>query len=305
MTTATDMAGAAPGIRERRGSILIEDAVVLAVEQHDGEQCVMRVQCPSIAARALPGSFVHLRCASHLAMRRPMSVMRASARDGWLDMLFKIHGTGTALLARRQPGETISMLGPIGQPFRLDGYRKRPLLIGGGVGIPPMIFLAEHMRATRAPIKPLVLMGSEVPFPFRARPSRIMIDGLPGEVIAAMPLLDDWGIASRLASQAGYAGCYAGFVTDLARSYLDRVPAARDEVEIYACGPTPMLRAVAALAREYALPAQISLEEYMACAVGGCAGCTVRVETPAGPAMKRVCVDGPVFEACQVVFPAC
>ncbi len=298
------MAGAAPSPRERRGSILIANASVVSVEQHDGAQCVMRVQCPPLAERALPGSFVHLRCADHLAMRRPMSVMRVSARDGWLDMLFKIHGIGTALLAERKPGDVISMVGPIGQPFRLTGYRKRPLLIGGGVGIPPMLFLAEHMRATRAPVTPLVLMGSEVPFPFRARPSRIMIDGLPSTVIAAMPLLDDWGIASRLASQAGFAGTYTGFVTDLARYYLDHAVAVRDEIEIYACGPTPMLRAVAALAHDYSLPAQISLEEYMACAVGGCAGCTVKVETPTGLAMKRVCVDGPVFEASQVVFPA-
>jgi dihydroorotate dehydrogenase electron transfer subunit len=71
-------------------------------------------------------------------------------------------------------------------------------------------------------------------------------------------------------------------------------------VEIYSCGPTPMLKAVAAVAREFGLPCQVSLEEYMACAVGGCAGCTVRVNTDQGPAMKRVCVDGPVFEASTV-----
>ena len=72
------------------------------------------------------------------------------------------------------------------------------------------------------------------------------------------------------------------------------------EVEVFACGPHPMLAAVAALAREFALPCQVSLEEFMACGVGGCAGCTVEVRTTAGPAMKRVCVDGPVFDAQQV-----
>ena len=91
-------------------------------------------------------------------------------------------------------------------------------------------------------------------------------------------------------------------VTDLARTWIETSGVARDDIEIFACGPTPMLRAVAALARDCGVPAQISLEEYMACAVGGCAGCTVKVETPAGPAMKRVCVDGPVFEAETVVF---
>lgn len=300
------MTALAPAAAERaqRGSILLEEATVLRVEQHAGEQCVMRVECPPIAARAAPGSFVHLRCATHLPMRRPMSVMRVSARDGWLDLLFKVHGQGTAALAARREGERLSMLGPIGRPFKRAGYRPRPLLIGGGVGIPPMIFLAEHLRACGEPLTPLVLMGSEVPFPFRARPSRILVDGLPAHVIAAMPLLDDWGIASRLASLAGYAGCFQGYVTDLARAYLDAGAAARDTIEIFACGPTPMLRAVATLARDYGVPAEISLEEYMACAVGGCAGCTVRVATPAGPAMKRVCVDGPVFDSAQVVFPS-
>jgi dihydroorotate dehydrogenase electron transfer subunit len=88
----------------------------------------------------------------------------------------------------------------------------------------------------------------------------------------------------------------------LARHWLQSLnDAARAEVEVFACGPTPMLRAVAQLAREFDLPCQVSLEEYMACAVGGCAGCVVEVQTPTGPAMKRVCVDGPVFDA-KTVF---
>jgi dihydroorotate dehydrogenase electron transfer subunit len=149
-----------------------------------------------------------------------------------------------------------------------------------------------------------VIMGSEVPFPFKAQPSKLMVPGVPSEVIAAMPLLDDWGIASRLASQQGYAGCFEGYVTDLARTWLDALSEEqRKEVAVFACGPHPMLEAVARLAQEYHLPCQVSLEEFMACAVGGCAGCTVEVQTDTGPAMKRVCVDGPVFEA-NAVFPA-
>jgi dihydroorotate dehydrogenase electron transfer subunit len=144
-------------------------------------------------------------------------------------------------------------------------------------------------------------MGSEIPFPFTARPSRILVPGIPDGTIACMPLLDEWGVPSRLASLAGFAGCHDGYVTDLARAWLGTLDERqRSEVEICACGPTPMLRATAALAREFALPCQVSLEEYMACAVGGCAGCTVRVQTPAGVAMKRVCVDGPVFDAASV-----
>ena len=106
---------------------------------------------------------------------------------------------------------------------------------------------------------------------------------------------------SRLASNAGLAGAFSGFVTDLARQELKRLgPGARNEVALYACGPEPMLRAAAKLAVEFDLPCQLAVEEFMACGVGGCAGCTVLVQTPDGPAMKRVCVDGPVFDAASV-----
>jgi dihydroorotate dehydrogenase electron transfer subunit len=289
-----------PG-REHRGTILCEDTEVLAVTPHAGAQYSMKLRAPRIAQRCQPGVFVHLRCEPTLAMRRPMSVMRADPELGTLELLFKAHGTGTHALAARDAGDRLSILGPIGHPFKLSSYRPRPLLLGGGVGIPPMIYLAEHMRRQRG-LRPLVLMGSEVPFPFNPRPSQILLAGMPSGVIGAMPLLEDWGIASRLASLQGFAGCYEGFVTGLAAYWIEHAGVAREEIEIFACGPTPMLKAVQQLARRTGIPAEISLEEYMACAVGGCAGCTVRVDLPGGPAMKRVCVDGPVFDADRVVF---
>ena len=144
-------------------------------------------------------------------------------------------------------------------------------------------------------------MGSEIPFPFRTRPSRILVPGIPDGSIACMPLLDEWGIASRLATKSEFPGCFDGFVTELADAWLKSLgPKELAEVEIFACGPTPMLAAAARLARAHGLPCQVSLEEFMACAVGGCAGCTVLIQTPDGPAMKRVCVDGPVFDAYAV-----
>lgn len=287
-----------------RGTILIEDAEVLSHTPFSGEQWVLRVRAPGVAKRARPGTFAHLTCDPALPMRRPLSIMRVSADEGWVEFLYKVLGEGTRLLALRKPGENISLLGPIGKPFRLNAERPRTLLIGGGVGIPPMVFLADAIRRDRAAgWKPLVLMGSEVPFPFPARPSTMMLTGVPDGVIACMPLLEDWGIPSRLASLQGYAGCFDGYITDLARAWLAALDsAARDEVEVFACGPAPMLRATAALAREFDLPCQVALEEYMACAVGGCAGCTVEIRTDAGPAMKRVCVDGPVFDSRAVVM---
>jgi len=266
-------------------------------------QYLMKLHAPCTAAHAQAGNFIHLQCDPGLPMRRPMSIMRTDQRSGNIDILYKVHGGGTRLLAHRKPGDIVPMLGPIGVPFKFDNYRKFPLLLGGGVGIPPIIFLAEHIRKSSPDIRPFVIMGSEIPFPFQPRPSQIMVNGLPGDAIAAMPLLEDLGIPCRLTSLQEYPGCFTGYVTDLARIWLDALaPKQVQAVEIFACGPTVMLEATSRLAQEFQLPCQISMEEYMACAIGGCAGCTIPIHTKDGIAMKRVCVDGPVFDA-NTVFP--
>ena len=163
-----------------------------------------------------------------------------------------------------------------------------------------MIFLADQVRADGA-LRPLVLMGSEVPFPFELVESR----------------LDVAGVGKTATSRGGAARAVGrALASREQRRHRRRSPrlhhgsrprrAARDdgerarETQVFACGPTPMLKAVAKLARDFDLPCQVALEEYMACGIGGCAGCTVLLQTPDGPAMKRVCVDGPVFDARQV-----
>jgi dihydroorotate dehydrogenase electron transfer subunit len=284
-------------VKAHRNSLFVEDALILSHESHPGNQYVLRVSATQCALHARPGSFAHIQCAPTLPLRRPLSIMRSDAGQGWIEFLYKDVGIGTHALSSRKAGETINLIGPIGTPFRPDKSRPRALMLGGGVGIPPMIFLADNLR-TDSHWRPLVLMGSEAPFPFSARPSSILVPGMEDGVIAAMPLLDDWGIPSRLASLQGYPGCHQGYITGLARGWLEALTdGERAEVGVYACGPHPMLEATARLAREFDLPCQVSLEEFMACAVGGCAGCTVSITTPEGPAMKRVCVDGPVFDA--------
>ena len=288
-------------VQNHRSTIAVEMAKVVANTAYDGGQHVIRLHAPRIAARSRPGQFIHIRCAPSLPMRRPMSIMRVDRAAGNVDFLFKIHGAGSAELAAAKLESEISIMGPIGKPFRLEGYRPYAILIGGGVGIPPMIYLAEHLRQFK--VKPIVLMGSEIPFPFKPQPSNILVPGLPDSVIASMPLLDDWGIPSRLASTKGFAGCFDGYVTELADHWImSQSDIESADVEIFACGPTPMLKAVVALAKKHRIANQISLEEYMACAVGGCAGCTVLTETAHGQKMQRVCVDGPVFDGDSIVL---
>ena len=282
--------------KAHRGSIQVLDCQILAHYQFEGDQYILTLDSPEIAKATKPGQFVHITVSDSLAMRRPISIMSVDTDNSTFDLLYKVVGEGTRQLAERKIGEVLSIIGPIGNGFELTD-KKLPLLIGGGVGMPPMIAIAQQMKDTNH--DPFVILGSEVPFPFTPELSKI---GNPcPNASHTMPLLEEWNVACRLASLQNYEGVYQGYVTDLAKEYLDTLSTEElTQVEIYSCGPHPMLEAVAKLAKEYDLPCQVSLEEYMACAVGGCAGCVVEVQTDNGPAMKRVCVDGPIFDATTV-----
>ncbi|MDH3553985.1 MAG: dihydroorotate dehydrogenase electron transfer subunit [Gammaproteobacteria bacterium] len=285
--------------QRNRATLFVEDGRLITTQAFPGDQFIMRILAPKCAAAARPGSFVHVSCGGALPMRRPLSIMRAA--DDWIEVLYKVVGEGLHLLAGKRVGDSISLLGPIGEPFRPSRERPNCLLIGGGVGIPPMVFLAESLQSDAW--NPLAILGSEIPFPFERQESRLSTPWVGDDVSSTMPLLESWGIPARLTSLAGFSGCFRGYVTDLADKWLQSLGETdRKKTQIFACGPTPMLKAVAALATTYDLPCQVSLEEFMACAVGGCAGCTVEITTPEGPAMKRVCVDGPVFDSSTVVW---
>jgi dihydroorotate dehydrogenase electron transfer subunit len=287
--------------KPHRDTIFVEDAQVVAHLPFPDEQYILRVVAPECARRAVPGSFAHIRCDTDIPMRRPLSIMRTDPESGEVEFLYKIVGAGLRALSRITAGETLSIMGPIGNGFTPDANRPIKLMIGGGVGIPPMVFLAEQLTTTQGPAAQLVLMGSEVPFPFTQVNSDLPVTGIDAQITATMPDLENIGVAGRLASLQGYAGCYQGYVTELARDWLNAQTAATlEQIEMFACGPEPMLAAAASVAREFGIAGQLCLEEFMACAVGGCAGCTVPVHSDAGITMQRVCVDGPVFPASSI-----
>lgn len=276
-------------------------AEVLRNENRGSDWYQLELKVPAIAARAQPGNFVQLQCHPLLLMRRPMSIMLA--RDGEIEILYRSTGHGTRLLAGIRPGVCLNVFGPLGVPFRLRDYRPNLLLIGGGVGIPPLVFLADHLRQCGEAVHPLVLMGATAHLPFIPRASTHLVKGLPPGVTACIPLLEDWGIASRLAVDAGRPGCYEGSVIALAELWLQRQDAATlKRIAIYCCGPRAMLCAAAGLAHKYGVPAEVSIEEYMPCGIGGCGACAVPIIEDGITCMKRVCVDGPVFPA-TAVFP--
>ena len=285
-------------LKTTRDTISVNDCQILAHYKFEAEQYILTLESKEIAEVTRPGQFVHLSVSGILAMRRPISVMSVDIENGTFDLLYKIIGEGTRQLAERKIGDMLSVIGPIGNGFEMT-KNKIPLLIGGGVGMPPIIAMAQELKGNRY-FSPYVILGSEVPFPFETTTSEL--NGFKSSQFHTMPLLEDWGIPCGLASLQNYEGIYKGYVTGLAKDFLESL-SLNDlkNVEIYTCGPHPMLEAVSKLAKKYNIPCQVSLEEFMACAVGGCAGCTVEVQTKNGLAMKRVCVDGPVFEA-QSVF---
>jgi dihydroorotate dehydrogenase electron transfer subunit len=289
----------------QRNTICVEDAEVIHHIAYPENQFVLRLRAPGCAATARPGSFVHLQCNQTIPMRRPLSIMRANADESWIELLYKTMGAGLTALSQREPGDKLSIIGPIGNGFSPDPDRPKAVMIGGGVGIPPLICLAEALRRDTGDQaeQAVAFFGSELPFPFELTESKIPLPGSPASASNSLEVIENLGITCRLATTAGFPGCFDGYVTDLARAWLNTLSdSALREITIFACGPGPMLRAAAGLAKEFDLPSQLCLEEFMACAVGGCAGCAVQVETSTGTAMKRVCVDGPVFNGNEI-FP--
>lgn len=234
--------------------------------------------------QAAPGQFVTLLVREPSSydpfLRRPLSIYRME-EDRW-SVLYRVVGRGTAHLATFRPGARIDCLGPLGRGFPIEDLKEdEPVaLIGGGVGVPPLYFLSQ--RLGERGIVPEVYTGF----------------ASSAHVVA----VDEWqkaGIVAEVATDDGSLG-YQGFVTELAEKRLARGGIRR----IYACGPRPMLRALATLAHEHGVECHVAMEEWMACGVGVCLSCVLKVND-AGQGAKRwarVCREGPVFDSREVVW---
>lgn len=272
-------------------------AEVLINVQHPANQHVIRLHAEEIAATALPGQFVQVQVAEGPRLRRPISIMLTDPKRGTVDLLFKVVGEGTRLLAEKKAGDHLQLCGPIGKAFDITDLSRRYACIGGGVGTPPMIFAADRIQATGGNV--VVFAGSEVEFPFALSTSTFMLPGISPQTMMTIQSLEARDIPCRLASNTpGVFGAFLGHVPALAEQWLQALPEkARARVTLLSCGPLPMLRAVAALGEKYNVPAFLSLEEHMACGIGGCAGCVVETHEADGTHYRRVCVDGPVFDS--------
>lgn len=234
---------------------------------------VLRLEEPDQARDVRAGQFVHIRCGqgSDPLLRRPLSVLRTGANPvntlprGQYDVLYDVVGRGTELLAGLKPGEFVDVLGPLGRPFEIRRTTRRLLLVGGGVGIVPLIALGED--AIRQNLEVTLLGGFRNAS--KVYPPRLVPDQ----------------IEYHLATDDGSVGRPA-VVTNLVADYLTWAD------QICACGPIPMLRSLKNVVGSSRIPVQIAMEGHMGCAMGVCLGCVVSTRH----GYQRVCRDGPVFD---------
>ena len=283
--------------------IFEEKAEIVDQVKFEADQFVTIVKAEKSSQTAKPGQFAFVECGGDTLLRRPLSYLRSSKEDGTVEFMYKTVGHGLESLSQLKKGDEIKIMGPIGNGFAIPSGKKSAILIGGGVGIPPVLFMGEEIKKINGGIDLVAFFGSEIPFPFETCDSDLVMPGLDFSVNKTIDDMEKLGIPCRLSSQAGYEGCHLGYVTELAKSFIETLSdGEKTETIIYACGPESMLKAVAKLAKDDRLDCVLSLEEYMACAIGGCAGCTVKVLEDGHERMKRVCVDGPVFDAEQLYF---
>ncbi len=262
-------------------------AEVLANTRLSDDYNLIALSAPSIAAEAQPGQFVMVKPREGLEplLRRPFSVFEvlhgSSGQPTGITLLNKRVGIATGQLYAVAPGEAVECLGPLGQPWRQVDPPEEAWMVAGGVGLAPFATLAQALiaRGTR----PVLFYGA-----------RRAAD------LFCRDVFDRLGVEVVVATEDGSAGA-AGFVTAPLTTRLAAMPRER-ALTVYACGPTPMMRAVAALAERHDHRCLVSLEQVMGCGLGGCYSCVVRVRTATGPHFVRSCIGGPVFDSRDLVW---
>jgi len=285
----------------------------------------LQLDCPEIARLARPGQFLMLRVneLQDPFLRRPFSLSRIfpprekkrkPMDEGGVEICYQTVGRGTLLMSRIQEGQRVDLLGPLGKGFWTEEGCSRVILVGGGIGVPPLLPWAQELKR-KGPGTKKSPRGPEMTF---------LIGAKNKDNILGVAESRRWGIEAQVATEDGTLGA-KGLVTDLLEKEL--MTGRHEATAIYACGPNPMLARIAQVAHQFDLPCQVSLESRMACGVGACLGCTVKFregllpgedqerELTPSPAdslpviseappfrYARVCKEGPVFDARKIFW---
>lgn len=260
----------------------VPDADVASQEQTGKNIYTLTIVSNEFACVAQPGQFAHLRCGKTVdpLLRRPLSINDVERNKGWVTFSYQVVGKGTQLLSELKAGDTLDVIGPLGQGFKTDFSGKKVGLIGGGMGIAPLIFLGRE------------LSGENQVQAFWGARSK--------ELLPKPATSPDLNFPYTVVTEDGSCG-RQGLVTEILAEAVVQDISERFDL-LFACGPLPMLTAVARLAREHQLPLQVSLEAVMACGVGACLGCTIKGRRQGKETQFKVCQDGPVFWAEEVLL---
>jgi len=237
------------------------------------------LRAPALAAAAAPGHFVMLRVSANLdpLLARPFGISSVISKKS-IELYYRVAGRGTTLLTTVEPGQTLSVLGPLGNGFPVPDKAATPLLVAGGCGFPPLLYFASRY----------------------GKQARLFVGSRDKECLPPAAVMKDLRSRTKAihyATEDGSRGT-CGFVTDSLAGYLAR-PLRGEKPVIYACGPNAMLASVSRLAAEHSIPCYVSMEERMACGLGVCMGCSVSMKAGG---YKRVCKEGPVFDSKDIMW---
>jgi dihydroorotate dehydrogenase electron transfer subunit len=249
-----------------------------------GEHFLLTFRHPEAAREARPGQFVMIKAglSAEPPLRRPFSILSVDAARDAVTLFVKAIGPGSRSLSAMAPGDEAQCLGPLGRPFTPPPAGVEALLVAGGYGVAPLLFLGDELRRAGGRVR--LFYGG------RTGDDLVLLDRVGRSDLAVVPATEDGTRGER------------GRVTVPLEAYLDAAPG---PARLYACGPDAMMRAVARIAAARALGAEVSLDPWMGCGVGTCLGCVVRVQAPGEERWRYrcACTDGPVFDAARVVWP--
>lgn len=287
----------------------IGDAVVEANRPLCRDHFLLTLRTDHFPA-AQPGQFVQVLCRPSLEhctgayLRRPFSIaaLRRTEASAELDILHRVVGPGTAYLAGLRSGDRVNVIGPLGHGFEPPVHMRTAYLVGGGVGLPPLLWLARELTAagTSAVLFAGARTADLMPLT-RADGRPLRAAGL--EAVSGLREIGEPAPPVILATDDGSLG-FAGTAVAAARAFRERHGTPAAGLVMFACGPEPMLRAAAHLADEWGVPCQVCLERVMACGFGTCQSCVVRVRRrdPPGWRYALCCRDGPVFAHSEVIW---
>jgi dihydroorotate dehydrogenase electron transfer subunit len=256
-------------------------SLVISKDKKSDKIFKLTLSSPQISQGAKPGNFVHTKVSPHPypLLRRAFSVHCVDKPKGSFDILFKVVGMGTEILSKKSPGDMLDLLGPIGNSFSLPQKGETVMLVAGGMGIAPLWFLFTHLIKKTDFQKLIFFLGA------KTQKELLYYEKLKTLGTNLKVTTDDGSFGSK------------GLVTEV---FLKEIKRRKNEIPkliVYSCGPPEMLKKMSEISKKYGFSCQISLEGHMPCGVGACWGCAVKLENGG---YKRICIDGPVFDAREI-----